>query len=61
MGTIGRNEKRPCGSGKKYKQCHLKSDQLLPWSDVAANVDLIHPDKSLIHKTFFAINDDFKL
>ena len=21
---IGRNEKCPCGSGKKYKDCHLK-------------------------------------
>ena len=24
MGKIGRNDPCPCGSGKKYKQCHLK-------------------------------------
>ena len=23
---VGRNEKCPCGSGKKYKQCHLRID-----------------------------------
>ncbi len=26
---IGRNEKCPCGSGKKYKQCCLINDELL--------------------------------
>jgi hypothetical protein len=24
---LGRNDPCWCGSGKKYKQCHLKSDQ----------------------------------
>jgi len=24
MGKIGRNDPCPCGSGKKYKQCHGK-------------------------------------
>ena len=24
---IGRNEPCPCGSGKKYKQCHMKDGQ----------------------------------
>ncbi len=28
MGVIGRNEPCWCGSGKKYKKCHLRSDSL---------------------------------
>ena len=24
--SVGRNDPCPCGSGKKYKQCHLQSD-----------------------------------
>lgn len=27
--SIGRNDKCPCNSGKKYKHCHLKIDKLL--------------------------------
>jgi len=23
---VGRNDPCPCGSGKKYKQCHMKED-----------------------------------
>jgi SEC-C motif len=26
--ALGRNDACRCGSGKKYKKCHLKSDQL---------------------------------
>jgi len=26
MKTVGRNEPCPCGSGKKYKNCHMKAD-----------------------------------
>ena len=25
--TVGRNEQCPCGSGKKYKKCHMDSDE----------------------------------
>ena len=25
--TTGRNERCPCGSGRKYKQCHLAEDE----------------------------------
>lgn len=25
--TTGRNERCPCGSGRKYKQCHLAADE----------------------------------
>jgi SEC-C motif len=25
--NLGRNEPCPCGSGKKYKQCHLAADE----------------------------------
>lgn len=27
MGKIGRNDPCPCGSGKKYKKCHLGRDE----------------------------------
>jgi len=27
MKEVGRNEPCPCGSGKKYKQCHMKVDK----------------------------------
>lgn len=27
MGKVGRNEPCPCGSGKKYKKCHLAADE----------------------------------
>ncbi|HUU58161.1 MAG TPA: SEC-C metal-binding domain-containing protein [Phycisphaerae bacterium] len=27
LGKTGRNEPCPCGSGKKYKKCHLGRDQ----------------------------------
>ncbi|MGC9359420.1 MAG: YecA family protein [Anaerolineae bacterium] len=26
--SVGRNDPCPCGSGKKYKQCHLRQDQI---------------------------------
>ena len=26
--TIGRNDPCPCGSGKKYKKCHLLKDEI---------------------------------
>ncbi|MBF0189955.1 MAG: SEC-C domain-containing protein [Magnetococcales bacterium] len=28
---IGRNDICPCGSGKKFKQCHLESEQSVAW------------------------------
>ena len=28
---IGRNDACPCGSGKKYKQCHLGGDEVIDW------------------------------
>lgn len=28
MTTIGRNDPCHCGSGKKYKKCHLEKDQI---------------------------------
>lgn len=31
MRKPGRNDPCHCGSGKKYKKCHLESDRLLPW------------------------------
>ena len=34
MPKIGRNEKCPCGSGKKYKRCCLKKDAVLEHSEL---------------------------
>src|SRR5262249_56274124 len=28
LGAAGRNDPCPCGSGKKYKKCHLAADEL---------------------------------
>ncbi|MFN0117573.1 MAG: SEC-C metal-binding domain-containing protein [Elusimicrobiota bacterium] len=28
MSTLGRNDECHCGSGKKYKKCHLDKDQI---------------------------------
>jgi preprotein translocase subunit SecA len=28
MAKVGRNDPCPCGSGKKYKQCHLRTDRV---------------------------------
>jgi hypothetical protein len=27
VAKVGRNDPCPCGSGKKYKQCHMRQDQ----------------------------------
>jgi len=27
MSNIGRNDPCPCGSGKKYKKCHIEKDE----------------------------------
>lgn len=34
MSTVGRNDPCPCGSGRKYKHCHLRSDD----GEVKSNV-----------------------
>ena len=34
MNKIGRNDPCPCGSGKKYKKCHLFSSEPLLVSQV---------------------------
>ncbi|MFH0975419.1 MAG: SEC-C metal-binding domain-containing protein [Spirochaetota bacterium] len=31
MNKVGRNEPCPCGSGKKYKHCCLKNDNIIPF------------------------------
>jgi preprotein translocase subunit SecA len=36
---IGRNDPCPCGSGKKYKHCHLRKDGKLPAAAAGAPVD----------------------
>lgn len=59
MPTPGRNDPCPCGSGKKYKQCHLKIIGKT-WSEIAEEVAFNHSRKAAIYKTFFLLNDDFK-
>jgi len=59
MSKPGRNDSCPCGSGKKYKQCHLMNNGKT-WSQIAEEVAFSHPQKVAIHKTFFLLNDDFK-
>jgi len=39
MTTPGRNDPCPCGSGKKYKNCHLRTDEAAPLT-----MRLIHGD-----------------
>lgn len=58
MSTIGRNDPCPCGSGKKYKQCHLKKSGKT-WREVAGDVEFSNSQRAAIHKTFFLLNDDF--
>lgn len=55
----GRNEKCPCGSGKKYKHCHLNTEKLTI-TDIAACVPFSHEHKEIIWNTFFAMHEDFQ-
>jgi tetratricopeptide (TPR) repeat protein len=36
LGTAGRNDPCPCGSGKKYKKCHLRDDEAAAVPPVSA-------------------------
>jgi hypothetical protein len=57
---IGRNDPCPCGSGKKYKSCHINNASALKWREIAAGGVLFdHPKKEEILRTFNAMNDDF--
>jgi len=35
--SAGRNDDCPCGSGKKYKKCHLRADEEAASKTLAAN------------------------
>jgi hypothetical protein len=59
--NIGRNDPCPCGSGKKYKSCHLNAAAAPSWREVAEGVPLDHPQKQEIIQTFSAMNDDFRV
>lgn len=56
---VGRNEKCPCGSGMKYKHCHLNSEMKPSYHEVAKMLSFDHKYKEIIYQTFFAIQDDF--
>lgn len=56
MKSTGRNELCHCGSGKKYKNCHLHKTI----NELAEEIPFDHTVKNSIHKTFFIINDHFK-
>ena len=36
---IGRNDLCPCGSGKKFKNCHLNKEEALPTKRVSSSID----------------------
>lgn len=56
MKSLGRNEPCHCGSGKKYKSCHLKKTL----SELAIEIPFTHPDKHTIHQTYFVLDNYFK-
>ena len=39
IGKVGRNEKCPCGSGKKYKKCCYDKDRTAPNSDTYSEIE----------------------
>lgn len=39
MTKLGRNDPCHCGSGKKYKKCHLEADRRLPWAGTPPAAD----------------------
>ena len=50
---IGRNDPCPCGSGKKYKNCHLGKDQEAPSSKIKFKAKLLSkPQVNLMDRTF---------
>lgn len=59
--NIGRNDPCPCGSGKKYKNCHLNAASAPSWRDIAEGVPFDHLQQEEILRTFHAMNDDFRV
>ena len=39
MQKIGRNDPCPCGSGKKYKNCCLREEEMIP-AGAAADINI---------------------
>ncbi len=48
MREVGRNDPCPCGSGKKYKQCHLRSEATAPPSDAERAASFHRRDGELV-------------
>ncbi|MFD2328782.1 SEC-C metal-binding domain-containing protein [Cohnella sp. GCM10020058] len=59
--NISRNDPCPCGSGKKYKNCHLNATDTPTWRDIAQGISFEHPNSDMILKTFGAMMDDFRV
>lgn len=59
--SIGRNDPCPCGSGKKYKNCHLKTSISSGWKDVLEGIPFEHPQKEIIARTFAAMNNEYRI
>ena len=43
--STGRNDLCPCGSGKKYKMCHLDADEHLQLEELKAQGKVRHGDE----------------
>ncbi|CAG7651658.1 SEC-C metal-binding domain-containing protein [Paenibacillus allorhizosphaerae] len=59
--NISRNDPCPCGSGKKYKNCHLNATDTPTWRDIAQGIAFNHPNSDEIMQTFCAMMDDFRV
>lgn len=48
--TVGRNDPCPCGSGRKYKKCHLAADEAPRAAERSGTVSPLHDlDQRLVH------------
>jgi hypothetical protein len=59
MTTIGRNAPCPCGSGKKYKLCHLKEEEGAPLSDAERALAFHERDSDLIRQILGFARQEF--
>ncbi|MEO3402950.1 SEC-C domain-containing protein [Mucilaginibacter sp. CAU 1740] len=50
MSKTGRNEPCPCGSGKKYKNCHWSNDEALPVTSAPAEIAMPPQFSAYINK-----------
>ncbi|MFH0805233.1 MAG: SEC-C metal-binding domain-containing protein, partial [Patescibacteria group bacterium] len=54
MVKLGRNDRCHCGSGKKYKRCHMDADKGQHSQTVQQNRKLVVNPKMFIHTPYIA-------